>query len=60
MKKRMRSACNLLSPFGVQMGHVWGISTLAYFYAIGKLLNTFSATPTKPNAPQSFFTENGA
>jgi len=44
----------------VQMGHVWGIHTLAYFHAIGKLLKPFSPTPTKPNAPQSFFIGNGA
>gem|GEM_PF-1950467 len=59
MKKEKRRHCNLLSPFGVQMGHDWGMCTLAYFHTSGKLPKAFSTTTTELNAPYHFLCEMG-
>jgi len=54
MKKTMRAKRNIMLPFGVQMGHDWGIPTLAHFYASGKPQKPSSPTAAKLNAPNHF------
>jgi len=55
----MKVKRNIMLPFGVQMGHDWGIPILAYFHASGKPQKPSSPTAAKLHAPKHFYRKWG-